>query len=566
MRLLQLLCTSVELISRIMKKALRKGSATSDEDSFVRRDDDDTDTEHQDSLPHDEEPKEKRFGLSRLQQIRRTRKPSLVDIVQIAKHERARSDSIAAANAALSGASGSGGGSSSPGTGDGAAGTDHFPIKEPHPKTRFKVDKHERKEKESFKEKKESFKDKLRESFREKKDKFHKQSPPSETPTDAEHDPEANSRVVNERRASLLRRKREKDEHSKPTTPEAEPQAADSPKPESHFQLVDEKKPPAEEEPPLPSPVKEGGTLDGIGLGKFKFRRHKSRSHHVASKPEPDVFKFDDKSLSEKSKSGEIPQVPSSEHLNGEMASGSGTASGGETLPLPSPTPSQSQSQRQMNGEKLAALSRQGRKKIGSLLALVREAVNLKKDDVEQGSDESPGPTTPTYLAYTPPPPPSSNSSATALEMPPTPEPDSPTPSAPLQFGSSTSSSAARPHTKPPTPAVVIAVASTPTLATMDDLEELDLPGPITFPKRSASQRRRAMRQDSQNSIWSDNIPTITISTTGSDECIVEPEAAAAPSVPVPAPSVNGLPERSDSPGPTVNIIKINIEDNTEEK
>lgn len=551
-----------------MKKALRKGSATSDEDSFVRRDDDDTDTEHQDSLPHDEEPKEKRFGLSRLQQIRRTRKPSLVDIVQIAKQERARSDSIAAANAALGG---SGGGSSSPGAGGagagaGGSGADHFPIKEPHPKTRFKVEKHEHKEKETFKEKKESFKNKLRESFRERREHKHKQSPPSETPKDAEHDPEANSRIVNERRASLLRRKKDKEEHSKPTTPESDPQPVESPKPESHFELVDEKKPPEQEEPPLPSPVKEGGALDGIGLGKFKFRRHKSKSHHVASKQEPDVFKFDDKSLFEKSKSGEIPQVPSSEHLNSELASGSGTASGADTLPLPSPTPSQSQNRRQMNGEKLAALSRQGRKKIGSLLALVREAVNLKKDDVEQGSDESPGPTTPTYLAYTPPPPPSSNSSATLLEMPPTPEPDSPTPSAPLQFGSSISSAAARPTIKPPTPPVVIAVASTPTLATMDDLEELDLPGPITFPKRSASQRRRAMRQDSQSSIWSDNIPTITISTTGSDECIVEPEAAAAATAAVPVQPVNGLPGRSDSPGPTVNIIKINIEDNAEEK
>lgn len=546
-----------------MKKALRKGSATSDEDSFVRRDDDDTDTEHQDSLPHDEEPKEKRFGLSRLQQIRRTRKPSLVDIVQIAKQDRARSDSIAAANAALGGS----GGSSSPGAGGaGGSGADHFPIKEPHPKTRFKVEKHEHKEKETFKEKKESFKNKLRESFRERREHKHKQSPPSETPKDAEHDPEANSRIVNERRASLLRRKKDKEEHSKPTTPESDPQPVESPKPDSHFELVDEKKPPEQEEPPLASPVKEGGALDGIGLGKFKFRRHKSKSHHVASKQEPDVFKFDDKSLFEKSKSGEIPQVPSSEHLSSELASGSGTASGADTLPLPSPTPSQSHNQRQMNGEKLAALSRQGRKKIGSLLALVREAVNLKKDDVEQGSDESPGPTTPTYLAYTPPPPPSSNSSATLLEMPPTPEPDSPTPSAPLQFGSSTSSAAARPTIKPPTPPVVIAVASTPTLATMDDLEELDLPGPITFPKRSASQRRRAMRQDSQSSIWSDNIPTITISTTGSDECIVEPEAAAAATAAVPVPPVNGLPGRSDSPGPTVNIIKINIEDNAEEK
>lgn len=527
-----------ELISRIMKKALRKGSATSDEDS-VRRDDDDTDTEHQDSLPHDEEPKEKRFGLSRLQQIRRTRKPSLVDIVQIAKQERARSGSIAAAA-----------GGSSPSAG---VGTDHFPVKEPHPKSRFKVDRHERKE---------------RESFREKKEHKHKQPPPYETHN--EHDPETNSRIVNERRASLLRRKRDKEEQTKPTPPEPEPQSAEPPTPESHFHIVDEKKPPEHEEQQerpfkeLPPPVKEGGALEGLGLGKFKFRRHKSKTHNVAARPEPDVFKFDDRSL-EKNKSGEIPQVPSSEHLNSEIAGESVSTTGGEPPPLPSPTPSQGQSQRQVNAEKLAALSRQGRKKIGSLLALVREAVNLKKDDVEQGSDESPGPTTPTYLAYTPPPPPSllssNHSSATALNMPPTPEPDSPTPSAPLHFGSSTSSSSSRPTVKPPTPPVAPATAPAPTatLATMDDLEELDLPGPITFPKRSASHRRRIMREDSQSSIWSDNIPTITISTTGSDECIVENEAAAVP-------SVNGLPEGRDSPGPTVNIIKINIEDNEDEE
>nr|XP_032291353.1 uncharacterized protein LOC6623193 [Drosophila virilis] len=536
-----------ELISRIMKKALRKGSATSDEDSFVRRDDDDTDTEHQDSLPHDEEPKEKRFGLSRLQQIRRTRKPSLVDIVQIAKQERARSSSIAAANAALAG------GGSSPGT---AGGGDHFPIKEPHPKSRFKVEKKER------------------ESFRDKRDR-HKQLAHTESPLpkDGEHDPETNSRIVSERRASLLRRKRDKEEQSKPTTPDPDPEpqpstvrTADRRTPESQFHIVDEKKPPEPEEEEqektlkeLPQLPKESGHVDGKGLGKFKFRKYRSKANIVGAKQEPEVFKFDDKSL-EKNKSGEIPQVPSSDHLNTELASGS------ESQALPSPTPSQTHSQRQVNAEKLAALSRQGRKKIGSLLALVREAVNIKKEDVEQGSDESPGPTTPTYLAYTPPPPPSllsSNSSATALEMPPTPEPDSPTPSAPLHFGSSTSSASHRPTVKPPMPSVAAAASSsTPTLATMDDLEELDMPGPITFPKRSASQRRRAMREDSQSSIWSDNIPTITISTTGSDECIVEPDTAAA----APAVAVNGLPERSDPPGPAVNIIKINIEDEDEQQ
>ncbi|XP_030385868.1 uncharacterized protein LOC115632759 [Scaptodrosophila lebanonensis] len=521
-----------ELISRIMKKALRKSSATSDEDSFVRRDDDDTDTEHQDSLPHDEEAKDKRFGLSRLQQIRRTRKPSLVDIVQIAKQERARNASNAAPNSADA---------TSPDT------AGNFTMKEPHPKSRFKVERHNR------------------QSTKEKKDKrppSYEAAVPKQENND--HDPETNSRIVSERRASLMRRKREEGD-SKPTTPEApqtpkEEEKKEQPKdtvlkilPKSEFHIVDEKKAPQndDEAPKSPQPQQtKPSSPDTIGIGKFKFRRH--RSKHMHTKPEAEVFKFDDKSVgkSKASEGADVPTETSPDHLITETT-------GSESLPSPTPSLAH-QHQRQMNGEKLAALSRQGRRKIGSLLALVREAVNIKKDDVEQGSDESPGPTTPTYLAYTPPPPPSalsSQGSATALEMPPTPEPESPTPSLPLHFGSSASSGAtAKRSTPAPIPAPS---ASKPTLATMDDcaLEELDLPGPINFPKRSASQRRRAMRQDSQSSVWSDNIPTITISTTGSEECIVEPEAS----------THNGLPERAESSGPVVNVIKIDLEDDRKE-
>ncbi|KAH8286454.1 hypothetical protein KR054_009173, partial [Drosophila jambulina] len=536
-----------ELISRIMKKALRKGSATSDEDSFVRRDDDDTDTEHQDSLPHDEEAKDKRFGLSRLQQIRRTRKPSLVDIVQIAKQERARAGSIVA------GTSGSGGG------GGGGVSSGNFPVKEPHPKSRFKVEKSERRD---------------RGSMKEKKDTRHRQQPqqppPYESPKDNEHDPDTNSRIVSERRASLLLRREEepttpdKDLPPTPTTAEDSPKEQQTPEaatPEtpptlarSKFQIVDEKRPPQEaEDKPAPKESGVGGGLEAIGLGKFKFRKHRFKSNNAVAKPEPEVFKFDERSVE---RSSEVPATSGAESEPEPSPS-----------PTPSPTPSQGQSQSQGQGHhqrQLSVLSRQGRKKIGNLLALVREAVNLKKDDAEQVSDESPGPTTPTYLAYTPPPPPSvlsSVSSSTALEMPPTPEPESPTPSAPLHCGSSSASSSSRPPSKPPKPPKPPSSATAPT-ATMDDLEELDMAGPITFPKRSASQRRRTMRQDSQSSIWSDNIPTITISTTGSDECIVEAAAAATAATPE-----NGLPEpeaSSSSPGPTVNIIKISIEDEPE--
>uniref|UniRef100_A0A1A9WTB9 TMC domain-containing protein n=1 Tax=Glossina brevipalpis TaxID=37001 RepID=A0A1A9WTB9_9MUSC len=143
-----------ELITRIMKKALRKGSATSDEDSFVKpyRDDDDTDTEHHDSLPHDEEAKDKpTVVVNKLQQIRKTRKPSLVDIVQIAKSvERERERALA---------------------------------KELHPRGRFKVEKCEKKTKE-------------------------------ETLQDNTYDPDLNMRIINERRASLLHRRRDEEKQS----------------------------------------------------------------------------------------------------------------------------------------------------------------------------------------------------------------------------------------------------------------------------------------------------------------------------------------------------------------
>jgi len=329
-----------------MKKALRKGSATSDEDSFVRRDDDDTDTEHQDSLPHDEEAKDKRFGLTRLQQIRRTRKPSLVDIVQIAKQERARAGSIVA------------------GTSSGGAG--NFPSKEAHPKSRFKVEKHERKD---------------RGSMKEKKDTKHRQStqpqpPPYESPKDNEHDPDTNSRIVSERRASLLRRHKEQGENQEeesPTTPEApttptvpvesvEPNAEESTTVTPKFHIVDEKKPPQEtEDKPLPT-SKESGGGGGGSLGKFKFRKHKNKSNNVVAKPEPEVFKFDERSVE---KSTDLPVTPgATEHLTSEEDL--------QERSLPSPTPSQGQSQGH-HQRQLSVLSRQGRKKIGNLLALVRE-------------------------------------------------------------------------------------------------------------------------------------------------------------------------------------------------
>lgn len=68
-----------------MKKALRKGSGTSDDESVVKED---TDDEHHDSLPHDEEAKRNLFKLGKFHGTSRQRRPSLVDIVQLAKSEK----------------------------------------------------------------------------------------------------------------------------------------------------------------------------------------------------------------------------------------------------------------------------------------------------------------------------------------------------------------------------------------------------------------------------------------------------------------------------------------------
>lgn len=239
-----------------MKKALRKGSA-SDDESVVKED---TDDEHHDSLPHDEDAKRNLFKLGKFHGTSRQRRPSLVDIVQLAKSEK---------------------------------------LREQHPKKQFKVTKVET-------------------------DDY--------TPVNMENDPEINSRIVFERRQSLLR-KQQKDTD------------------DSTFEVVNEKKVNRTEEP-----------------------------------------------TSDKEKTTE------------------------RVLPM------------------------FNKRKIGSLLALVKEAVNNKRIDENEKPEN-------------------------------------------------------------------------------EKKDEDDEPGPMTsFPIRSDSltSRPRTTRQDSQTSVWSDNIPTITISKTASEECILE--------------------------------------------
>ncbi|KNC27755.1 hypothetical protein FF38_03125 [Lucilia cuprina] len=593
-----------ELISRIMKKALRKGSATSDEDSFVRqgRDDDDTDTEHHDSLPHDEEGKEKKVGLSKLQQIRRTRKPSLVDIVQIAKSEREKERVLQQ--------------HSSNGN------------RESHPKGRFKLEKLDKKDERDKEKEKEKDKDKDKEKEKDKEQ------------ADSGNDPEIKTRVINERRESLLRKShegenrekekekeneteketekedkkedkkdkvkerdkdKEKDKQSSPSDyrrriyeslkrkkrddkdksnlekqgsqekpkendiPESpsktevstlekpknsekrksfrrrdkSPVVKEKPKDDeantkSSFKVVDEKNSSSSpDEKTSPPAMEHFHNLSG----KFKFKRHKNKMS-----TEPEVFKFESDKI-KANRNSDIATTPTWEHLETELHS--------PKLNEEVTTPT-SAHHINLGGDKLASLSRQGRKKIGSLLALVKEAVNTKKLDQDQQSDESP-----TQLPET------------AIDIPATPESELPTTPSNNTFilPSATPVStitSIQPYIMPRAPLEdpedlelpsynnYMTTENTNTLP-LKDPEELDQPGPIIFPQRSISQRRRptdrpiATRQDSTTSTWSDIIPTITISTTGDGE----DQSQTSPK--------NGS-VTSPVPGPSVNIIKINIE------
>ncbi|XP_055844282.1 transmembrane channel-like protein [Episyrphus balteatus] len=485
-----------ELIARIMKKALRKGSATSDDDSYVRgKDEDDTDTEYHESLPHDEESKEKLFGLSKLQQIRRTRKPSLVDIVQIAKSEQAK-------------------------------------TKDPqHPKSRFKVDKVNKPDKPV----------KL-----EKVVKAEKRND-----CDNDNDPDTNSRVVSERRMSLLQKQSPESEEmpSKPSLAKIV---------SSNFAVINEKSSEVPKNPKKknsqnsrPEPFKFDDK--SIERKKNKEKRHaenekepgspekekeREKKKTDGSSPEkerkkpkgsPDKDKSKSKNSPEKEKK-KFPKSPENEKkkhsrspspLDKEKKKTNTSPQDREkdkekekekkktpdspekekkkpTSDSPEKKKLTSSPQEDGKSEAFFSFSKQGRKKIGNLMNFVREAV--KKADLNSPSDSPP------------------STPSTTIEIEPSfiasskPEPNTITQPEPEQPTTSTTSP---PAVKKPLQAPIV------------DSEEEDQPGPTPPPVRSGSlrwknERPTPARQDSQASVWSDNIPTITISTTGSEECIVD--------------------------------------------
>lgn len=96
-----------ELLARIMKKALRKGSNTSDDDSQLGVNGDETDTEQHDSLPHDYESTHPGFATTRRKVSNRrrsiesphlevipTRKASLKNIVRLAAQKEVKAAKI----------------------------------------------------------------------------------------------------------------------------------------------------------------------------------------------------------------------------------------------------------------------------------------------------------------------------------------------------------------------------------------------------------------------------------------------------------------------------------------
>lgn len=582
-----------------MKEALRKGSATSDDDSRQGRDDDDTDTEHHDSLPHDEDGGDKNLGFSKLQQIRRTRKPSLVDIVQIARSEREReqrasmsmkerskSEKHVRRDKERDRSKEKETGKETKKVGDDKKETEieisydrdtkKDDVKGEGEKKEQDREQDKTKERVNGNRKSKTFKKDKNKSEpiekhqsddevycksetlpKTKKDETKKGSA-SKRQIDTDNDPDTNTRIVNERRQSLLRKNRENDQPATrsttplPETTENQTTKTDPTPPtreegkKSNFVIVDEKTPPSSDKD-QPRAKHRSFSVRG---STFKFRRQKPKP--IETPAEAEVFKFDEKSL-ENTNNKRLSRTTEAPRSASPQAS-QRTIDG-----LITPT--------FVNPEKLLNLSRQGRKKIGTLFALVRDTVNTKWNDDEQSPSNSGGPTTPKFPTA-PVTANNNNDEAIAIEIPPSPDIET----------------ANKPHFPITIPEISIEpkvrAPCYPTTASeinLSDTEALDKPGPIYQPpmqRRKPIERAQATRQDSQTSVWSDNIPTITISTTGSEECIAQadpeqnsttpilPVAAVAAVAPLKESVVMTVTKSAPpSPDPKVKVIKIDIED-----
>uniref|UniRef100_A0A1I8MDH9 TMC domain-containing protein n=1 Tax=Musca domestica TaxID=7370 RepID=A0A1I8MDH9_MUSDO len=303
------------------------------------------------------------------------------------------------------------------------------------------------------------------------------------------------------------------------------------------YKIVDEKSPKLHDDKQSTPPMLEH--LHNLG-GKLKFKRHKTKPS-----TEPEVFKFDAEKLN---KDADIATTPTWQHLEAELQSPRPV----EDVSTPTTN------KHHLGSDKFANLSRQSRKKIGSFLNLMKDAVS--RPEQEQHSDTAIEiPSTPTLEV--------SSAINQAIMLPVAMHTATPTthaiePStaqiAPINPSTNpTTIDSIQPYIMPRAPLemaedidppsysnLMMSANETHIIATKDP-EELDKPGPIIFQQRAISQRRRPIRQDSQSSNWSaENIPTITISTTPETD-----EQSTTPTVPT-----------TPRPDPKVNVIKINIE------
>lgn len=346
-----------------MKKALRKASITSEDDSILPRyHEDDTDTDHHDSLPHDEEIPRKVLK-KQTNTARRNRKPSIMDIVQIAKKQK---------------------------------------INEAHPKGKFKINR----------------------NITEKDD----------------IDPEVNSRIVTERRRSLLKRQSKVSEPS-----DSQPEEDDQ---EINYEVINEKNKQMEKKSKRDPEI---FTFDEKPLNHNHSNRHHEKNHYQQQRQHQHI------DISSGTKTVPVKKKKSTSDIFFKRSQHHESSPNDETSSPPSPA-----------NEVMATLNK-GRRKIGSFLALVKEAVNTKKNDESSHHiDKTDGfNTLPSNL-------PSPTASAFEIESP-----------------------------------NIDEMSTEP--------EDADSRKGSMKTKKSSSNRK-----DSQASIWSDKLPTIKISKTEGEECISE--------------------------------------------
>lgn len=472
-----------EFLTRIMKKALRKSSNTSEDESHIGGDDgDETDTEQHEQLPHDRDTTIDKRNSSK-------RRKSIVQLVDDKKIEQASQSQAE-------------------------------PLKHHH--HRHHHHRQQLPRKLSFMQLRE-----IAETSHQKSDQISDEAKPIESvcaiveaqakekciPTEENahnQDDEYNKmNVVSERRA-LRRQQNARESESSLSLQMSMPDA-------TNYGIVNEKPKPIEKPPRNKSPLK------GNSPDIFKFDANSTKNeldaHEHESKRENDESEAEQSGTLTSSIKGKSPtmdsamdlqssnpsptasfQLHSPKEIELNVSSGASTplkSSGSgknvsqtpspQQSPLPSPSPSEKVSKHGSGDDILNKPIR----KLNSLFALVKDAVHSKKPDQ---------PPQPPPL---PPPPPQKESSIDASP------PHDLVSRVKLFIDDSNSVSMSE------------SIKTTTESVTSSKLTCYEASRQSLRRLRHAEQTK-PKRQDSQASIWSENIPVITISKSESSECILE--------------------------------------------